>query len=189
MVDEDGRRQPAAGPASMSRQRSPTMTLRGEIVCGGRVDEQCPGFGLRHAQSSASSWEQTRTSSSGSTARQPARASASTRGARLVAARDVGLVGDDDQRIAGRFERASAPATLGKDLELRRRAPADTACRRATTARLITPSRSRKTARPAFAVVSISHLVGRALELRVRHQQVPDDRLERLGVRRDRCRG
>src|SRR6185369_13851179 len=53
---------------------------------------------------------------------------------------------------------------------------------RRTIALLMTPSRSRKTAR--FTRYAVLPLGGDLLQGRMRHQAVPDDRLERLGVRR-----
>src|SRR5262249_2246147 len=50
---------------------------------------------------------------------------------------------------------------------------------------LMTPSRSTKTARLAVTALSPSPLGRVLLQLRVRHQAVPDHRLERLRVRRD----
>ena len=139
--------QPARAPASMSRQRSPTMKLaRGRCVAGAppRAVARASASGTSHRRRRRDSRRQI--ASSGSVAasawliaRRP-RASASARDVRLVR----------DARRAGSRPRADAevrpahPAGISSSAE---RSPADTAGRRGRRRRLSTPSRSRKTAR------------------------------------------
>ena len=114
--------------------------------------------------------------------------------ARLRAARDVGLIGHDDEAITGRFQARERVLDVGQHAELvdsRRRkrfAVADDSrvqdavaiekdCRRPGFAGLLS-GRPRRHRLP---------LGGRRLQRRMRDQQVPDDGLKLLGVRRDRC--
>ena len=92
-------------------------------------------------------------------------------------------------RSAGSRRRGAVRSGLGdarEDLELLRAVAGGIRAAVADHGALSTPSRSRKTARAAGPRSSTdSHFVCVRLEPRVRDEQVPDDGLERLGVRRD----
>ena len=140
-------RVPAERPASTSRQRSPTVTLRDRSTSQRRAESRIiPGFGLRHAQPSASSCGQTTTSSRPSSSLQPRVDGVATSSGSLRAAGDVRLVGDADQPEPGRGQLAHAAAHAGQQLDLVGRSRAGAGGRRRRRRALRTPSRSRNTA-------------------------------------------
>ena len=169
-------------PASTSRQRSPTMKLRESRCRVPRGLEEQPGLGLAARAVVGVVVVARHTASSGS-ALQQAALIASTSSRAAAPARDVGLVGDHDEPEAAGGEQGHRLGHAGQDLELvdgarrtRRTVP--------TVVPLSTPSRSRKAALSAPIPTSSRWPCSVGWETK----QVPDHRLERLRVRRDRCR-
>ena len=110
--------QPARRPASTSRQRSPTMTHRPRSTpASAAACCRSPGRGFRQSQPSASSCQQTRTSSRSSV-------DAHLRVDRLDAlavrrpTRHVRLIRDDHEPVPVRPKQCTRPLDAGQELEL-----------------------------------------------------------------------
>ena len=174
-------RQPAAAPASTSRHRSPTMKLRARSApCRAAPSRIRPGSGLRHAQPVGVVVKAAQKIVYGQLLAEPP-VNCLDRLGGLLAARHVGLIGDDDQRQSQHRSGApSAAGGVGDD-----------------------PDFARRVRRIRFAVAHhglVQHAIAiqedgavqrdrfpfglRLLHRGVRDQQVPDHRLERLGMRR-----
>ena len=98
------------------------------VACG--VRRSRPGLGLRHAQCVGIVVKAGVDRVERQLALQPI-VDRVDRRARLRATRHIGLVRDDDQLEAGGAELRERLGNAGQDLQLVRRSPADTACRRA----------------------------------------------------------
>ena len=152
-------RQPAAragvdiAPAVADHEARARGRCRGRA----RASSSSPGAGLRHAQSSASSWKQ----QYDRVERQLARSCAwiaSTASRVCVPRADIGLIRDDDQREAGALAVARAPARRPARIASPSTRAGGYGLPSRTTAALSTPSRSRKTAREVHGSVD-SHFV------------------------------
>ena len=193
-------RHPAARPASTSTSESPISQLerdRSSMPSSAAASSISPGAGLRHTHAPPSRGRCRRVVEA------VARRSIGRRRAQLPldlgvhVARAARVACPSRPRAGSRRPRSGAAGARSERTASARPRQPDVgyavrrlgqATRRVDTSSLRTPSRSRKTARSLMARAPASprrsSQVRPPRERRVRHEQVPDDRLERLDVRR-----
>ena len=140
--------QPAAWPQSTSRQRSPTIQLCARSMPSSRAARSnMPGFGLRQSQSdSAFAGMKTNFHAVNRQLRQHVRVNFFDHFLFQSAAANIRLVGGHDQQKSGGLQFCARGGNVGKNFKLgQTRRRIRLASR--SSARLMTPSRSRKTAR------------------------------------------